>query len=128
MHHGCPHAFQIFFTFTILTPLCYTMLNPPNRVYPLLTFPCVTQRESNTHVTPRVLLLTRVCMTLPYSAQFPHKIEKGSFTQTLAIPNSQVQSKSKFTLRDFVQHAACLTVHTETRRWACTRIAPKRKP
>ena len=43
-------------------------------------------------------------MLLPYPAQFPTKNRKiGSFTQTLAIPNSQVQSKSnQSTLRAFL--------------------------
>ena len=56
-------------------------------------------------------------MLLPYPAQFPTKNRKtGSFTQALAIPNSQVQSKSnQSTLRASFQYAGCLTVHSETR-------------
>ena len=48
-------------------------------------------------VTPRVLLLTRVCLILPYPAQFPtKKRKKGSFTQkpcNTQLPSTiQIQS------------------------------------
>ena len=65
---------------------------PTVKKVPTRTGPCCTP-STLFCVTLMVLLLTRVCMILPYPAQFPTKIVKyRSFTQMLIPCNSQLPS------------------------------------